>query len=115
MNVGMQYSAQSKDMYKSFLEVYYEFGKEKGSQLEDSFKNEKWEDYVTYVHSVKSTSLNIGGVRLSKMAAEIEQHGKAYNAGSVEELAYIKETYQELMSLFYATLDEAKEIKDTLV
>ncbi len=115
MNVGMQYSAQSKDMYKSFLEVYYEFGKEKGSQLEDSFKNERWEDYVTYVHSVKSTSLNIGGVRLSKMAAEIEQHGKAYNAGSVEELAYIKETYQELMSLFYATLDEAKEIKDALV
>lgn len=114
-NIGMKYSAHSKEMYMSFLEVYCEFGKEKGTQLEGSFKDEKWDDYVAYVHSVKSTALNIGGVRLSKLAADIEEHGKLYQAGVGEELEYIKDKHQGLMQLFYATLQEAEELRENKI
>lgn len=114
-NVGMKYSAQSKDMYISFLDVYCEYGEEKRHQIEDSFTAEKWSDYVTFMHSVKSTSLNIGGVKLSNMAAEMEKRGKAYFNGSNEDLGYIKDNYQEVMKLYEATLQEAKAIRDAMM
>ena len=109
-NVGLKYSAQSREMYKSFLEVYCEYGEEKRQQVVDSFEEENWKDYVTYVHSVKSTALNIGGVILSQMAADIEKQGKAYLAGDDEGLSYIKNTHNQLVDTYDKTVQEAKEL-----
>jgi len=112
--VGMKYSAQSTEMYKSFLEVYCEYGVEKKCQVEDSYSTNNWKDYVTYVHSVKSTSLNIGGVNLSKIAADIEKYGKEYLAGDENAITFVKENHNELMRIYDATMEEAIKLMKSL-
>ncbi|MBQ8412978.1 MAG: response regulator [Lachnospiraceae bacterium] len=112
--VGLKYSAQSVEMYKSFLEVYCEYGEEKKKQVEESFAAKNWKDYVTYVHSVKSTSLNIGGVTLSTLAADMEKYGKEYLAGDQQAMTYIQENYNELMRVYDVTLKEAVTLMESL-
>lgn len=109
-NVGIKYSNDSKQMYKSFVQVYCNFAEDKIKQLTNSFADEKWEDYVTYVHSVKSTSLGIGGEKLSALAAEIEEKGLEYLDGTTEQLDYLIETHEELMQLYRLTYAEALDV-----
>lgn len=112
--VGLKYSAQSMEMYKSFLEVYYEYGAEKKCQVEECYNAKNWKDYVTYVHSIKSTSLNIGGVILSKLAADIEKRGKEFLAGDEGALSFIEENHEELMRVYDLTLAEAVTIMESI-
>ena len=112
--VGLKYSAQSMEMYKSFLEVYYEYGAEKKCQVEECYNAKNWKDYVTYVHSIKSTSLNIGGVILSKLAADIEKRGKEFLAGDEGALSFIEENHEELMRVYDLTLTEAVTIMESI-
>lgn len=112
--LGMKYSSNSEEMYKSFLQIYCDFAETKMEQLTESFSSEKWGDYVTYVHSIKSTSLNIGGEKLSRLAADIEEKGKKYLAGETEQLEFLKETHDELMELYKATYEEALEVIKTV-
>ena len=107
---GLHYSGGNEEIYKEFLGIYCEYGESKGIQTEECYRNENWKDYVTYVHSLKSTSLNIGGVKVSEFAADIEQHGKAYLAGDKDELVYLKDRHEELMRLYRATLQEAQDM-----
>ena len=112
--VGLKYSAQSMEMYKSFLEVYYEYGAEKKCQVEGCYNAKNWKDYVTYVHSIKSTSLNIGGVILSKLAADIEKSGKEFLAGDEGALSFVEENHEELMRVYDLTLAEAVTIMESI-
>ncbi|MBR3598734.1 MAG: response regulator [Lachnospiraceae bacterium] len=111
---GLKYSSESKDMYKSFLQIYCDFAKDKVDQLTMSFECKHWEDYVTYVHSVKSTSLNIGGEKLSKLAADIEERGNRYLNGDESGLEYLISTHDELMRLYQSTYDEALKIMNSI-
>ncbi|MBQ8317116.1 MAG: response regulator [Lachnospiraceae bacterium] len=111
---GLKYSSESKDMYKSFLQIYCDFAKDKVDQLTTSFECKHWEDYVTYVHSVKSTSLNIGGEKLSKLAADIEERGNRYLNGDESGLEYLISTHDELMRLYQSTYDEALKIMNSI-
>ena len=112
--IGLRYSSESKDMYKSFLQIYCDFAEDKIDKLNNTYECKQWEDYVTYVHSVKSTSLNIGGEKLSKLAADIEEQGMKYLAGDESKLEYLITSYKDLMELYRATHEEALEIIDTM-
>ena len=112
--IGLRYSSESKDMYKSFLQIYCDFAEDKIDKLNNTYECKQWEDYVTYVHSVKSTSLNIGGEKLSKLAADIEEQGMKYLAGDESKLEYLISSYKDLMELYHATHEEALEIIDTM-
>ena len=109
-SIGLKYSSGSKDMYKSFLEIYCDFATKKVEQLTTSFECKQWENYVTYVHAVKSTSLNIGGEKLSRFAADIEEHGNKYLAGEKKTLDYLMSTHDEFMKLYQDTYQEAKTL-----
>lgn len=113
-SIGMKYSSDNKDMYKSFLQIYCDFAEDKINQLTNSFECKHWEDYVTYVHSVKSTSLNIGGEKLSMLAADIEEQGVKYLGGEEDKLDYLLKNHEELMRLSQATYDEALEMVSEL-
>ena len=109
-SIGLKYCAYSKEMYHEFLKIYYDGKDGKLKQLSESYSNENWTDYVTYVHSLKSTSLNIGGVKLSEFAADMEKIGKDYlNNGDNNALNYIKEHHDELIRLYQATLEEIQK------
>lgn len=109
--VGIQYSAGMEDMYIEFLQFFCEGKAEKVAQITESYQAKSWKEYVTYVHSVKSTSLSIGGVVLSELAAKVEEQGKAYLAdGKEEALNFVKENHEELLRLYEDTVTEANEI-----
>ncbi len=112
--IGMKYSSDNKDMYKSLVQVYCDFAENKIEQLTDCFQNKNWEDYVTYVHAVKSTSLNIGAKKLSVLAADIEENGLRYLDGSDEKLSFLMETHEELIQLYRVTYEETLELINTL-
>lgn len=107
---GLKYSSESKEMYKSFLQIYCDFAQDKIEKLTNTYECKQWQDYVTYVHSVKSTSLNIGGEKLSKLAADIEEQGMKYLDGDESKLDYLLNSHDELMELYQATYEEALEL-----
>ena len=107
---GLKYSSESKEMYKSFLQIYCDFAEDKIEKLTNTYECKQWQDYVTYVHSVKSTSLNIGGEKLSKLAADIEEQGMKYLDGEESRLEYLISSHKELMELYQATYEEALEL-----
>ncbi len=107
---GLKYSSESKEMYKSFLQIYCDFAQDKIDKLTNTYECKQWQDYVTYVHSVKSTSLNIGGEKLSKLAADIEGQGMKYLDGDESKLDYLLNSHDELMELYQATYEEALEL-----
>lgn len=105
--VGLKYCAYNKEMYREFMKIYYAGCGEKKQQLTKSYSDENWSNYVTFVHSLKSTSLNIGAVKLSEFASEMEKVGKDYlNTKDNNALNYIKEHHDELISLYESTLKE---------
>lgn len=113
--VGLRYCAYNEEMYLEVLEIYCDGYNNKVQQLKESYSKENWKDYVTYVHSLKSASLNVGGVRISEMAAEIEKMGKEYLAdNNAEKLSYLKAHHDELMKLYQCTIEEVEKIRTFL-
>ena len=75
---------------------------EKAQQLETAKATEDFKNYIIYIHALKSTSLSIGGKRVSQLAARLEKAGKA------GDYAYIKENHAEAMSAYDETVKAAE-------
>ncbi len=103
-SVGLKYCANDEGIYLDVLRVYCEEAEAKVQKLKKSFEDENWKDYVIYVHSVKSTSLNIGAVTLSEMAKAVEKAGKE------EKISYVREHHEELMELYSKVVKEAEKL-----
>ncbi len=109
--VGLKYCAYSKEMYSEFLKIYYDGFDVKLEQLKQLFEERNWNDYITSVHSLKSTTLNIGGVQLSEYAATLEQKGKEYLSSKKEEdISYLLEHHEELIRLYCDTIQEIESM-----
>ena len=109
-SVGLKYCANDEEIYLEIKKVYCEEYESKAQKLKESFERESWKDYVTYVHSIKSTSLNVGGVGLSELAAKVEKAGKEYLANHDEEkLSYMKAHHEEVMKLYQCVAEEARQ------
>ena len=109
--LGLRYSGGQEDLYREFLAAFCEMRKEKRSQVEEAFSSGNWEDYTNLVHSLKSTSLTVGGKELSEAAKALEMAGKKISAGEDRDaqLAYIREHHEEAMELWDAFTAEAEE------
>ncbi|MCI8669308.1 MAG: response regulator [Lachnospiraceae bacterium] len=107
---GIGYSAGSVEMYREMLGIYIESEPEKKEDLRKSFEEEDWNNYTVYVHGLKSTSLTVGGCKVSGLAAELEQAGKKIRSGEEPEaqIAFIKENHRRVMDLYARTIDEAQ-------
>lgn len=68
--LGLEYSMGDKAFYLEMLQMYAEQNKQ--PDLERYFTEADWENYRITVHALKSTSLNIGLVRLSEEARQLE-------------------------------------------
>ena len=70
--VGLSYFANQRADYEDILRIFYEGGKKKQIELRDAYETGNMQAYMIQVHSLKSTALNIGAVRLSEMAKNQE-------------------------------------------
>ena len=109
LKLGLQYSAGSKEMYREFLQMYCDGQEKKKAQIEECYKKEDWDTYTTLVHALKSTSLSVGGKKVSELAAELEKAGKSLRTGeeTVESLTFIRAHQKEAMELYDETVAEA--------
>lgn len=71
----------SEDLFWTVLKEYYCTIDKKSRTIEDHRQSERWRDYTIEVHSLKSTSKQIGADLVSGLAAEME---KAGNDGNIE-------------------------------
>ncbi|MBP5745090.1 MAG: response regulator [Lachnospiraceae bacterium] len=70
---GLKYCQNDEAFYRSMLTDYIQSKKEKEIELKNNFESENWHDYSIYAHSLKSSSKMIGALKLSELAAKMEE------------------------------------------
>ena len=99
--MGMNYCMNDEEFYVEIIETYVQ--NDKRQLIADAFAAENWKDYETYVHALKSTSLNIGAVELSEHAKALELAAKEGDYG------YIRENHKKVFDEYSEMLDKIKE------
>jgi CheY-like chemotaxis protein/HPt (histidine-containing phosphotransfer) domain-containing protein len=99
--MGMNYCMNDEEFYVEIIETYVQ--NDKRQLIADAFAAENWKDYETYVHALKSTSLNIGAVELSEHAKALELAAKEGNYG------YIRENHKKVFDEYSEMLNKIKE------
>ncbi len=61
--------------YRKLLEIFRETVPAKADDIQNFLEKEQWKDYTIQVHSLKSTSRIIGAMKLSDLAALLEEAG----------------------------------------
>ena len=119
VELGLDYSAEMEDVYKSILEMFCNLKNEKQKQLNETFENEDWQNYTILIHALKSTSLQIGGEKCSESAKNLEIAGKMIISDSSSELEkhesieYIQIHHGECMKLYDQLVEEGKRYLET--
>jgi CheY-like chemotaxis protein/HPt (histidine-containing phosphotransfer) domain-containing protein len=95
---GLQYCLNDEEFFIEMLEVYVRG--DRRNEMAEAFETEDWENYETYVHGLKSTSLNIG-------AAELSEHAKALEYATKDKnYDYIKEHHSEVLEEYGIMLEQ---------
>jgi len=103
-DTAMLYCAGSEEIFCEFLGMFCNLHEQKKALIEKCYAEEDWNGYGIELHSLKSTSLSIGGKKISELAFELEKAGKS---GDGE---YIRLHHEEAMTLYEATVQEGLRI-----
>lgn len=90
--------------YLKILKITYDYGEKQLEELKTAWEANDYETYIIKIHSIKSTSLNIGARGLSAMARSQEEEGRAGN------YAYIDKHMQEFQDDGRKILEAIKEL-----
>ncbi len=102
--IGMGYCMNDEEFYTEMIETYLSSDKRK--VLSDAYSSGNWKDYETYVHALKSTSMNIGAVTLSEHAKALEIAAKEGNYG------YIGDNHEAVFAEYTALLDSLRKSQE---
>jgi signal transduction histidine kinase/DNA-binding response OmpR family regulator len=75
----------SEDLYLTVLKEYYRSIDKKAELVRKYLAEKKWHDYTVEVHSLKSTSKQIGADLVSTLAFELEKAGNAEDIITIEQ------------------------------
>lgn len=73
---ALNFSANDEMIYEVVIESFVDEAPQIAENIENSRRSEKYLDYATYTHSLKSMSRLLGYIDLSENAAKLEQAGK---------------------------------------
>lgn len=85
VQLGIGYCSGNIEDYIDIVKIYHEIGVKRIDEIRQFFNEKDWENYTILVHSLKSTSLNIGAVKLSKMAKRLESAAKSKDENVIAE------------------------------
>lgn len=113
--LGIDYCGGSVEDYIDIVRVYYDIGTLRTSEIRRHFENKDLDNYTILVHAVKSTSLNIGAVKLSGMAERLETAGKRHKIDEIEAHTedMLKE-YERVLKVIRSSPDIFPEIRPEL-
>ena len=102
---ALKYSAGNEKIFQKLAGVFAGLHEKKSAQLGELFASEDWKAYTDAVHSLKSTSLSVGGLRLSAAAKASEMAGKRLMASDdpadkEKALAEIRGNHEALLRLY---------------
>lgn len=97
---GMRYCGDMIELYEKMLKVYLKQGEEMLTEMEEFYQQKDWANYRLCVHTLKSTSKNIGANTLSEAASKLERAAKEKDA------EYIYQYHEEIMLLYRRVLKE---------
>lgn len=104
---GLEYCGGKLEDYKDVVEVYCNSAENNRKKMEHFYKQKDWENYTIFVHALKSSSLSIGAVSLSKKAAAMEKAGKENNEKFiVNHHDIIIQNYKDIVKSFQEILLE---------
>ncbi|MCL2792050.1 MAG: transporter substrate-binding domain-containing protein [Spirochaetaceae bacterium] len=84
VNKGITLQGGSIDRYWEILEVFYEDGLEKVSELKTCMEAEDIPLYTIHIHALKNAAANIGAIELSNNAKALEMAGKQSDLGYIK-------------------------------
>ena len=90
--------------YLKILKITYDYGEKQLGELKSAWEAKDYETYIIKIHSIKSTSLNIGATGISAMARSQEEEGRAGN------FAYIDKHMQEFQDDYRKLLETVKNL-----
>lgn len=118
IETGLANCGHSISDYLEVLKITYTYGEKQLTELYDMWKNGDYENYTIKIHSMKSTSLNLGAVSISELAKAEEMAGKSGDFSYIDTYAdEFHEQYKILLQqiesvlLHYHMLEENKELK----
>ncbi|MBO5088964.1 MAG: Hpt domain-containing protein [Lachnospiraceae bacterium] len=104
---GMQFCADSREVYMEMLEIYLEQGEEYMKKLPALVEQKDWKNYIITVHGLKGTSLTIGAEAFSEKAKEQEFAGKG------EQYEFIENGLSDFLALYEKMLEAVKALVDS--
>lgn len=112
---ALMYSDDNREMLLTFARDFLEQKPHVAKKITDAFAESNWHDYTIFVHGLKSSSMSLGGKKVSAAAKAMEQVGKEYESATddaerEQKLAYIKEHHLEILRLYDEFADELKKI-----
>ncbi len=106
-DTAMIYCAGSDEIFREFLGMFCNLYEKKKAKILSCYDSGNWEEYGIELHSLKSTSLSIGGKQISELAFELEKAGKAGDE------AFIRAHHEEAMELYEKTVQEGLGILES--
>lgn len=82
---ALTYSMNDESFLRELLESFVQSEPEKSEAIRTNHDSMNWNDYATYVHSLKSSARTIGADKLSKMAQTQEHASKDQNIPVIED------------------------------
>ena len=111
VKLGLQYCAESRELYLEILTMFCEIYEQKRDELEAYVEKQDWNNYTISIHALKSNALNVGGRKLSALCLQLEQAGKGIKNGENREceIEFILKNHSDSMKLYAETIEKARE------
>ena len=107
-DTGLQYCGGVTE-YMEVLDIMVETTDSKLDQLVSCVETEDWENYTILVHSIKSGAANIGAMRVSMLAKQLEQAGRERNT------EYIYKCTQPLVTQYKKLIQVIREERSKML
>ncbi len=99
--------------YLKILKITYDYGEKQLAELKNACEQKDYETYIIKIHSIKSTSLNIGATGISAMARSQEEEGRAGNFAFIDKhMQEFQDDYRKLLKTIENLLIEHSIIAD---
>lgn len=101
-DTGMIYCCDNEEFYREMLMSYLDSSKY--ADIRNAYDSGDWENYRILVHAMKSTSLSIGAVDLSKGFRGLELAAKEGN------ISLIREEHEHVMGAYRQLLEQLEKV-----
>lgn len=106
------YSPSGNSLALAVLKMYLESAPKNLEKLRQSLAESDYEQLAIAAHSLKSSSANIGSLKVTSLSAEIEKFARQSKTAT-EPLSSLNELVTALEAAFAATLEEVEQLLST--